>query len=119
MMVHLCAALGKALTGMNTVTRLGMTYLPASSTSFLGARTVPPATGYILSDSCESQLFLVVLLPCHQLHAQEATTLNLRQPPQCRGGRSGCFTTARLDQNDQNTVLATDLVHLCHTLMIS
>ena len=32
--------------------RAGRMCFPASTTSFLGARTVPPATGYILSASC-------------------------------------------------------------------
>ena len=42
-------------TGKKTVVRAGMMYFPASMTSFLGARTVPPATGYILSASCTHQ----------------------------------------------------------------
>ena len=42
-------------TGKKTVVRAGRMYFPASMTSFLGARTVPPATGYILSASCTRQ----------------------------------------------------------------
>lgn len=42
-------------TGRKTVVRAGRMCFPASMTSFLGARTVPPATGYILSASCTHQ----------------------------------------------------------------
>ena len=49
---HMEAGSHGVRTGKKTVVRAGMMYLPASMTSFLGARTVPPATGYILSASC-------------------------------------------------------------------
>ena len=55
--MHACekAGLHGVRTGKKTVVRAGMMYFPASMTSFLGARTVPPATGYILSASCTHQ----------------------------------------------------------------
>ena len=43
-------------TGRKTVVFLGMRYFPPSSTSLLGIRTVPPATGYIRMDSCTHEI---------------------------------------------------------------